>query len=186
MRKLSFLLPLIIAACSLVGCKHSPAIIAPAPIVALAPPGPAAAHSDAIDNARASRAAASVAAASVAVDHVAESPARTAATRELGVAAANLPAPAAEDSAAALARVNAALAGRLADVEKQWEAATKEAAESRAASVAAAAAAQREGVAAAEKMQAASLSSVLNQIVRDNGPNFLEPPPMEVTEEEMD
>jgi hypothetical protein len=40
---------------------------------------------------------------------------------ELGVAAANLPAANAEDARAALARVNAALAGKLAEAQKGWD-----------------------------------------------------------------
>lgn len=67
-----------------------------------------------------SAASASVAAAGDANQANPDGAPKTAVAGELGVAAANLPAANAEDARAALARVNAALAGKLAEAQKGW------------------------------------------------------------------
>lgn len=93
-----------------------------------------------------SKAAASVIAATVANEQNPPGPPQEATAAELSIAQAALPAPTAEDVAAALARTNAALAGDLDSARAAWKAAQSEAEQLRSRVAALEAAAEREKI----------------------------------------
>ena len=127
------------------GCATAPTVVAPQA-------GTAAAHADTLDTSAQSKAAAAAQAAQHANAENTPGAAQESTAGELGVVVANLPAPTAEDLAAALARVEIGLRGDLAEARKQWAQAQGEAAQLRKQLAAADAAALKEQADSAAKI----------------------------------